>query len=274
WNADEIDVIMVQNCKQVILCLVEVIKTKVKMFVSFVYASNSGAERREVWNDLNLHRSIVNNKAWVIMGDFNVTLKPAEHSNGPSSMTIDMNEYLDKQFDKANGVFLPYLVSDHSPAIMSIPKGIPKKKKSFRFTNYVTDKEEFFDIIKEGWRHEMRGCHMYKEKLNEAQDKLDYDPFNLANKHGAVNLLNDYTNAAEEELKLLHQKAKIQWLREEGEALDMIIEISDEEIKEALFDIDSSKTAGLDGFTSCFFKKAWGIIGNDICLAVKDSLGA
>ncbi|GKB28957.1 RNA-directed DNA polymerase, eukaryota, reverse transcriptase zinc-binding domain protein [Tanacetum coccineum] len=280
------------------------------------------------------------------------------------------NDSFIQQFDKANGVFLPYLVYDHSPAIMSIPKGIPKKKKSFRFTNYVVDKEEFFDNIKEGWRHEMRGCHMYKvvqrlkllkkplnnlnwqngnlfdrtailkEKLNEAQDKLDSDPFNLAKKHGAVNLLNDYTKAAEEELKLLHQKAKIQWLRggdknsayfhnilksrknksriesiccedgsrvegelvndqfvknshnflgttfpvsplhsmgdivklklSEGEALDMIIEISDEEIKEALFDIDSSKNTGPDGFTSCFFKKAWGIIGNDICLAVKE----
>nr|GEW58267.1 hypothetical protein [Tanacetum cinerariifolium] len=55
----------------------------------------------------------------------------------------------------------------------------------------------------------------------------------------------------------------------EAEALDMIKEVSDIEIKEALFDIDSSKAAGPDGYTSCFFKKAWGVIGADICLAIR-----
>ncbi|GJR17132.1 RNA-directed DNA polymerase, eukaryota, reverse transcriptase zinc-binding domain protein [Tanacetum coccineum] len=308
------------------------------------------SERRELWNALNLHRSIVNNKAWVIMGDFNVTLKPAEHSNGPSCMTIDMNEFYDAVNKIGWRIYVALdfnllgQISYHSSAIMSIPKGIPKKKKSFRFANYVADKEEFLDIVKEGWRHEIRGCHMYKvvqrlkllkkplnnlnwqngnifdrtnilkEKLNEAHDKVDSDPFNLAKKQAAVNLLNDYTKAAEEELKLLHQKAKVKWLREgdknsayfhniikarknksriesiccenesrvegklvndqfvkhfqnflgttfhvsplhsmgdivklklsEAEALDMIIETSDEEIKEALFDINSSKAVG------------------------------
>nr|GEW37747.1 hypothetical protein [Tanacetum cinerariifolium] len=294
WNADKTDVMMVQNCK-------------------------------ELWNVLNVHKSIVNNKAWVIMGDFNVTLKPTEHSNGSSSMTIDMNEFYDvvnkiekldrimindsfiQQFDKANGVFLRYLVSDHNPNIMSILKGIPKK--SFRFSNYVADKEEFLDIVKEGWRHEMKGCHMYKvvqrlkllkkplnnlnwqngnlfyrtkilkEKLIEAQEKVDFDPFNLAKNQAVVNWLNDYTKAAEEiesiccedgsrvEGELVNDQFVkhfhnflgttfpvsplnsmcdiVKFKLSEAESLDMIIEIDDEEIKEALFDTDSSKAAGL-----------------------------
>ncbi|GKA91116.1 RNA-directed DNA polymerase, eukaryota, reverse transcriptase zinc-binding domain protein [Tanacetum coccineum] len=95
WNADEVDIMVVQSCNQSILCLVEVIHTKVKLFVSFIYASNSGLERRQLWNDLLMHKSIVNNKAWVLIGDFNITLKPEEHSNEASSMSIDMNEFKD-----------------------------------------------------------------------------------------------------------------------------------------------------------------------------------
>nr|GEW21390.1 RNA-directed DNA polymerase, eukaryota, reverse transcriptase zinc-binding domain protein [Tanacetum cinerariifolium] len=233
--------------------------------------------------------------------------------------------------DCANGVFLPYLISDHSPSIMSIPRGITKKKKSFRFANYIADKDEFLELVNEEWKHKVSGCQMYKvvqrlkllkkplnklnwqngnifervntlkEKLKVAQSNVDVDPFNLAKRQVAVNLVNEYTKVAEDELKLLHQKAKIQWLKEGDknsayfhnilkarknksrienicceyggrveEALDMIKEVSDIEIKEALFDIDSSKAAGPDGYTSCFFKKAWGVTGANICLAVRE----
>nr|GEU79955.1 hypothetical protein [Tanacetum cinerariifolium] len=414
WNADEVDIMVVQSCNQSIFCLVEVIHSKVKLFVSFIYASNSSLERRQLWNDLLLHKNIVNNKAWVLMGDFNVTLKPEEHSNGASSMSNDMNEFKDavnkievddlcssgfqftwtkslknplcntlkkldrimtndsfvQLFQEANGVFLPYLVSDHNPAIMSIPRGCTKKKKSFRFANYVADKEEFLRLVKEEWKHEVRGCQMYKVvqrlkmlkkplnnlnwhngnlferasklkgKLKEAQSNVDADPFDITKRQIAMNLVNECTKVAEDELKLLHQKAKVQWLKEgdknsayfqnilkarknksrivsiccedgsrvegefvsaqfvkhfqnflgttyfvsplssmgdivklnlpEEEALDMIRDVSDKEIKEALFDIDSSKAAGPNGYTSCFFKKAWGIIGSDICLAIRE----
>ncbi|GKB57623.1 hypothetical protein Tco_0913809, partial [Tanacetum coccineum] len=41
---------------------------------------------------------------------------------------------------------------------------------------------------------------------------------------------------------------------EDAEA--MIVEVSDNEIKDAMFDTDSSKASGHDGYTSCFFKKA------------------
>nr|GEW35860.1 hypothetical protein [Tanacetum cinerariifolium] len=165
-------------------------------------------------------------------------------------------------------------------------------------------KDEFLELVNEERKH---------KKLKVAQSNMDADPFNLAKRQIAVNLVNEYTKVAEDELKLLHQKAKIQWLKEDGsrvegdlvngqfvkhfqnflgttylvlplsfmgnivklklsevEALYMIKEVSDIEIKEALFDIDSSKAASPDGYNSCFFKKAWGVIEADICLAVRE----
>ncbi|GJR98189.1 RNA-directed DNA polymerase, eukaryota, reverse transcriptase zinc-binding domain protein [Tanacetum coccineum] len=50
----------------------------------------------------------------------------------------------------------------------------------------------------------------------------------------------------------------------------MVREVCDEEIKEALFQIDGNKAPGPDGLSSLFFIKAWDIVGKDICKAVKE----
>ncbi|KAL9230664.1 hypothetical protein vseg_005987 [Gypsophila vaccaria] len=46
--------------------------------------------------------------------------------------------------------------------------------------------------------------------------------------------------------------------------------VSGAEIKEAIFSIPDTKAPGPDGFSSAFFKKSWGIIGEEIIGAVKD----
>ena len=53
-------------------------------------------------------------------------------------------------------------------------------------------------------------------------------------------------------------------------ALDMIREVTNEEIKAALFDIEDEKSPGPDGYSSKFFKAMWKIVGDDFCNAVKE----
>ncbi|GJR91899.1 RNA-directed DNA polymerase, eukaryota, reverse transcriptase zinc-binding domain protein [Tanacetum coccineum] len=50
----------------------------------------------------------------------------------------------------------------------------------------------------------------------------------------------------------------------------MLSEVTSEEIKDSIFDTNSNKASGPDGFSSKFFKKAWEVAGNDVCLAVKE----
>ncbi|XP_050207634.1 uncharacterized protein LOC126657053 [Mercurialis annua] len=45
---------------------------------------------------------------------------------------------------------------------------------------------------------------------------------------------------------------------------------SSEEIKAVMFSIKDEKAPGPDGYTSCFFKKSWRIVGENICSAVKE----
>jgi hypothetical protein len=46
--------------------------------------------------------------------------------------------------------------------------------------------------------------------------------------------------------------------------------VSTDDIKQVLFSMDDNKAPGPDGYTSAFFKKAWNIVGEDFCSAVKD----
>ncbi|GJW77266.1 protein LAZ1 [Tanacetum coccineum] len=53
-------------------------------------------------------------------------------------------------------------------------------------------------------------------------------------------------------------------------ALNMVREVTNKEIKTAMFDIGDDKALGPDGFTFTFFEKSWHIVSNDVCNAVRD----
>ncbi|PWA39454.1 RNA-directed DNA polymerase, eukaryota, Reverse transcriptase zinc-binding domain protein [Artemisia annua] len=205
WNPYYVKVMVVNMTAQSIMCTVELVQSKFKFYCSIVYASNSGSERRILWDDLILYKQAVGNNPWVIMGDFNVTLDISEHSAGGSHNNMDMNEFkeavnkmevddicssgfhftwtkslknpncntlkkLDRilvneefinKFQNAYGVFLPYTISDHSPSVLIIKDGMPKKQRSFRFSNFIYDKEGFLETVKKEWDQEIHGCHMY-----------------------------------------------------------------------------------------------------------------
>nr|GEV65898.1 hypothetical protein [Tanacetum cinerariifolium] len=212
------------------------------------------------------------------------------------------------------GEFLPFVISDHSPVVVTIPKGLKMKKRSFIFVNYIADKEEFVDCVGQVWETEIIGCHMYKvvqklkrlkkplnrlnwkngnlsekvtnlkEKLTNAQAKMKKDQFNIEKKAKAASVRFDRDNVATtfvEHLKsFLRSKHDVQPLDSveikfdevlsKKEAKDMIGLVTDGEIKEAVFDIDSKKASGPDGYNTGFFKKAWHIVGKEVCLAIKD----
>ncbi|GJV12664.1 hypothetical protein Tco_1354205 [Tanacetum coccineum] len=54
------------------------------------------------------------------------------------------------------------------------------------------------------------------------------------------------------------------------EALEMVRDVTDKEIKDALFSIGDDKSPGPDGFSAAFFKEAWIVIGQDIYNAVRE----
>ena len=63
---------------------------------------------------------------------------------------------------------------------------------------------------------------------------------------------------------VLNSGSKVSW--EQANVLSRTV--TRDEIKEALFSIGEDKSPGPDGFTSCFFKKSWNIVGDLLCDAV------
>ncbi|GKD39603.1 hypothetical protein Tco_1398641 [Tanacetum coccineum] len=85
-----------------------------------------------------------------------------------------------------------------------------------------------------------------KDKLKTSQENIDKNPHDESLKKVAIGILNEYTKAVKDELSTLSME----------EAMDMVREVNDNEIKEALFDKDGDKAFGPDGSSSDFFKKA------------------
>ncbi|GKC28564.1 RNA-directed DNA polymerase, eukaryota, reverse transcriptase zinc-binding domain protein [Tanacetum coccineum] len=230
---------------------------------------------------------------------------------------------------------LPYMISDHSPIIVKIPDGVQKKKSSFRFSNFITEKKEFIPTVRGVWNKRIEG-----NKVKECQTEVNRSPHDDSIKKKSRDTLREYQKATKEEYSLLCQKAKVEWLREgdrniayfhktikervhrnrimtirdekgnrfgngdvavqfvkhfetflgqkrEVQSLAcrqsifknkistedvqrMVRNISDSEIKNAMFEIEDSKAPGPDGYTARFYKSAWSIVGSEVCQAIKE----
>ncbi|GJU32427.1 RNA-directed DNA polymerase, eukaryota, reverse transcriptase zinc-binding domain protein [Tanacetum coccineum] len=53
-------------------------------------------------------------------------------------------------------------------------------------------------------------------------------------------------------------------------ALDMVKTVTPQEVKEAIFSMGNDKSSGPDGYTTTFFKEAWGIVSNDVTRVVQE----
>ncbi|GKD95947.1 RNA-directed DNA polymerase, eukaryota, reverse transcriptase zinc-binding domain protein [Tanacetum coccineum] len=258
WDKNKVDVSVLFSSRQTMLCLIKTIPTK----------------------------RITSGWPWLMTGDFNVTLKNEEHSNGGSRVTNNMQDFIDcvneaevedlnramvnddlmLQFYDANALYLSYLVSDHSPAVVRFPHSFRKKKKAFIFANFIAEKDEFIHTVAAGWEIDVQGHRMYKlvkkMKALKLEEKLMDGQFvnHFRNFLGANKVTNEVPNfEGVFGTKLNHE-----------DAMEMIKGVTDSEIKNALFDIVDNKAPGPDGYTSTFFKKAWKIVGKDVCLAIKE----
>ncbi|GKD84704.1 RNA-directed DNA polymerase, eukaryota, reverse transcriptase zinc-binding domain protein, partial [Tanacetum coccineum] len=221
---------------------------------------------------------------------------------------VMINECFIDKYPKAHAIFLPYLISDHCPALLIMPEGVVKQTKPFSFANHIADKQTFIQIVEENGKRKLLVLKCSKLSKSLEVLKKPLKKLNWQNGNKRVWLFLRSTKKLLHEGKLLMQKTKIEWLKEgdrnttyfhrviksrqnksrvesicnedrddlftckltEEEALSMIKEVSNDEIKKAMFDIVDVKARGPDGYTTCFFKKAWCVVEKDICQAIKD----
>lgn len=149
-----------------------------------------------------------------------------------------------EEFDKSSATYLPNIVYDRCPAVLSLPSNIVRKPKPFRFSNHVVDKPEFIEIVKEEWnkggdsdnpRHIMSKLkrmkysmkqlswkkgdvferdNKLKVELKRIQQLISMKPFDNELGEQVAKTLKEYKEVVDEEEKLLYQKAKVEWLQD------------------------------------------------------------
>lgn len=75
-------VTLLHRSAQVITCAVQIPDSGEEFIVSAVYAYNTAAERRSLWEDIRATHAAYSHLpiSWMLLGDFNVTLASGEHS--------------------------------------------------------------------------------------------------------------------------------------------------------------------------------------------------
>lgn len=80
---------------QMVTCLFKLPNVESELVVSFVFALNRRYGRLRLWADISQLgvNSCVMNKPWLILGDFNQALDPADSSTGSSKVSRAMDEF-------------------------------------------------------------------------------------------------------------------------------------------------------------------------------------
>ena len=90
WHPS-VKVVILNKSLQAITCEVQLPSMQQPVIISIVYASNDRDERMELWNELasTATSPTVMSKPWLVLGDFNQTLDPSEHSK-PVTLNVNL----------------------------------------------------------------------------------------------------------------------------------------------------------------------------------------
>ncbi|GKB94843.1 RNA-directed DNA polymerase, eukaryota, reverse transcriptase zinc-binding domain protein [Tanacetum coccineum] len=215
---------------------------------SLVADELKGMERRSLWNELQLAKCITNGVPWVIMRDFNVTLKPEEHSAVVKDLVCE------SQIEDVRGIFkcskkgncCCYTLRSLMRPLMIEEKFISQKAKVDWLSEGDRNSAYFHKVVK-GRRNRNRILNI----INDVGESME-----------GPKIADEFVKHYE---KLLGQATLVYHLDSLGniftnilsndEAEVMVRDVTDHEIKLAIFSIDDSKSPGPDGYTTCFLRK-------------------
>ncbi|GKE21000.1 RNA-directed DNA polymerase, eukaryota, reverse transcriptase zinc-binding domain protein, partial [Tanacetum coccineum] len=82
WNINVVSLMVIAQSSQDLHVKITHNANNDQFYCSFIYAGNAPSIRRQLWNELDIHKHMVNNSLWIMLGDFNVALNMEDVSVG------------------------------------------------------------------------------------------------------------------------------------------------------------------------------------------------
>lgn len=93
WDPGFFDVVNVTKSPQWVTCSVHSVLQDFDITVSFFYGYNTPSARQEMWEYIKGSGGIHKDQPWVLMGDFNSTMKPTDNAGGDTSWSSQKQEF-------------------------------------------------------------------------------------------------------------------------------------------------------------------------------------
>ncbi|GKE59473.1 3-ketoacyl-CoA synthase 11-like protein, partial [Tanacetum coccineum] len=214
WNLDVVSVMVSSQPNQAIHAKIVHKNTLKVLFCSFIYAGNVPSVRRHLWAELGIHKNVVRNMSWILMGDFNVALNMEDIYAGSSRMNPTMCEFKDCV---AN---IEVMVLKSSGIHFTWNRNQRMRKWNVDVAGYSMYKVvSKMKVLKKSIRkllHEHGNLHNRVSKLINELDKvqkaLDLTLADLLLREEEVVYVHAFNDAKLDEERFLKQKAKVEWL--------------------------------------------------------------
>nr|GEW21292.1 hypothetical protein [Tanacetum cinerariifolium] len=270
WNPDVINLVIISFSDQVMHACIEFKADKKHLFCFIVYAHNRYIQRRKLWKNLSIHKHYVRDRPWCILGDFNVSLSADESSSGSYRIDTGMRNFQEcVDMIKVTDVNSTGNIHDN---VIKLRYELDEVQKSLdRDTSNVELRDEedaylkaFQDEIIDEERFLFQKAKIDWLKLGDANTAYFHKvPLAFINHYSTFLGQPGITDQLELN-DLLPNRLSVR------DTESMVRDVTNDEIKEALFSLRDNKAPGPDGFSAAFFKETWDIISDDVCKAIKE----
>ncbi|XP_026439716.1 uncharacterized protein LOC113338529 [Papaver somniferum] len=222
-----------------------------KHAMGFVYGSNDGTVRQQIWNDI-LQFTLANALSLLVVRDYNSILYPNEKTNGHT----DDNRILSKidrvivnldwvsHFSDSKADFLEAGISDHSPVVVvSILENRVHGPSSFKLFKFMTEEVDFMDLVRSVWEEPVRGNPMFviitklkrvksriilwkkkrfknihshfenaKVLMNSIQQHIQHNPLCVESAQQEKSAMKHYAKVAKYEESVAKHKSRVKWI--------------------------------------------------------------
>ena len=93
WDPGIYDVLCVHSDEQLMTCRVSAFHQSFEVLVTFVYGHNAPADRNNMWDYIKHHCGNFRLQSWILMGDFNASLKLTDCTGGDTNWGAHKNDF-------------------------------------------------------------------------------------------------------------------------------------------------------------------------------------